>query len=283
MLHLHQIFTSIWAITDTQAVNYIPLITSYMKGNRIDVLQERPKTFALASIENGAYQVQPYGRNKPEEIPENSLAIIDIRGAITKYDQDCGPDGMLTQSNLLKRCYNADNIKAVVLRIDSGGGQAMAMRTMIDAIKLKNKPVVAFIEDCAGSAAYGIASACDYIIANQAMAQVGSIGSMGTIFDYQKALKKAGIKEITEYAPQSTNKNSWYRKAIAGDTTEMKQLLSDFAEYFIKEVEENRAGKLKSDRTEWGKGDDYYAAKALGHGLIDGIDNFENVLNYFNT
>ena len=283
MLFLHQIFSSFWAITDTQAVNYMPLIASYMKGNRVEALPERPNHFALASIENAAYQIQTYGRNIPENIPANSIGVIDIRGAMTKYDQDCGPDGMLTISNLLKRCYANEGIKAIVLRIDSGGGETVAWRMMNDAISVRNKPVVAFVEDCACSAAYGIASGCDMIVANHKMAITGCIGSLSTIFDYREYLKKEGITEITVYATPSKDKNKWFRNALDGDTALLQKMTDESCEDFISTIEKNRGDKLKSDRSEWGTGKEYYSDQSIKIGLIDGIDTFENVLNYFNT
>ena len=60
-------------------------------------------------------------------------------------------------------------------------------------------------------------------------------------------------------------------------------MATEFAEDFIITIAANRGEKLKTDRTEWGTGKEYYAEKALTIGLIDSIDTFENVLNYFNT
>ena len=154
---------------------------------------------------------------------------------------------------------------------------------MNDTIKERNKPVVAFVEDCACSAAYGIASACDMIIANHKMANVGSIGSLSTILDYRKMLEKDGITEITVYASQSKDKNDWYREALDGNTEKLQKISDKFAEDFIQTIETNRNGKLKTGRAEWGTGKEYFADQALEVGLIDGIDSLENVLNYFNT
>lgn len=106
----------------------------------------------FASLKNGAYQISEYGGwSPPEDAPKNSVAIMNINGAITKYDQECGPSGMLTKANLLNRCYNENNIKAIVLNIDSGGGEGMGCRIMQEAINSRNKPVVAFCNDFVAS------------------------------------------------------------------------------------------------------------------------------------
>lgn len=293
MLFLHNIVNSVWMIEPGFAANYLPLVTSFISGERqqpqartsSDERELNDRTgIKMAIVHNGAYAVSEYGRyGAPEDAPENSIAIINITDAITKQDQACGPSGMVTKSNLLKRCYNNSRIKAIALVIDSGGGEGYAMRMMSETIAQRNKPVAAYIDDFACSAAYGIGSSCDFVIANSKMARIGSIGTYMTIADYSEYYKQKGISLTEIYATASTDKNNDYYEAVKGNVEPIRATCNQFNEVFLSLVESNRDGKLTADRKSWGTGKVYFAEEAVSLGLIDGIDTFDNFLNYFNT
>lgn len=293
MLYLHNILGGVWFIEDTFVSNYLPLIASYLTtpamnlGRPRDSLSEpdRSESNALlfASIQSGAYQISDYGGwSPPEEAPKNSVAIMSLNGVITKYDQECGPSGMLTKSNLLNRCYAEDNIKAIVLNIDSPGGEGYGYRVMQEAIENRNKPIVAFCNDFTASAAFGIAAGCDKVIANSEMCQVGSIGSYQTIVDKRAYFEKQGIKLIDIYASKSVDKNGDVKKALEGDTKPLEKRCDTFNDWFISCIANSRSGIINEDQGTWGTGKMFFAPEAIELGLIDGIDTLENVLNYFN-
>lgn len=293
MLFLHNIVNSVWMIEPGFASNYLPLVTDYLTGKRLepqarmssDERELNEKNGILtATLQNNAYSISEYGRyGSPEDAPDNSIAVINITDVITKQDQECGPSGMVTKSNLMKRCYANSRIKAIALVIDSGGGEGYAMRMMNQTISERNKPVAAFIDDFACSAAYGIASGCDFIIANSTMARIGSIGTYMTIADYAEYYKQKGIKLTEIYATASKDKNNDYFEALKGNVEPIRNVCNQFNEVFLKLVETNRGEKLTAERSSWGTGKVYFAQEAADLGLIDGIDTFDNFLNYFNT
>ncbi len=292
MLYLHNILGGVWFIENNFALNYLPLITSYIKGENVsgsarNALKEEPSAdnaCLFASIQNDTYHISDYGSwSSPEGAPKNSVAVISINGAITKYDQECGPSGMVTKSNLLSRCFANDNIKAVVLNIDSGGGEGMGCRLFQETLRLKNKPVVAFANDFVASAAYGIAACCDKIIANSSVCRVGSIGTYMTIVNYAEYYKKNGIDLQEIYATKSTDKNQDYYEALKGNTAPLVAVCDKYNENFIQSIADGRAGVIDADEKKWGTGKMFFAAEALDLGLIDEVDTLENVLNYFNT
>lgn len=292
MLFLHQIFNSVWMIDTDYAANYIPLVTAYLNGSSI-IKQSSPATsgkynanngVVFATPKNGIYQISDAGRySSPEKAPEDSIAIITISGAITKHDQDCGPSGMQTKANLLERCYANDNIEGIVARVSSGGGEGNAMRLFNETVAKRNKAVVGFIDDYACSAAYGIISGADMIIANSNEARIGSIGTYLTILDYSKQLEMQGINVIEVYASASTDKNREYFEALKGNTDPLKEIADRYNEGFISQIEKQRGEYLQSDRKIWGTGKVFFADKALEIGLINAIDSFDNILYYFNT
>ena len=291
MLHIHNLLNGVWFVDKGFATNYLPLLSGYLKGeplsgvrrnalNESEISEDNGVSFV--SIHNDAYGISEYGEYmSPESAPKNSVAVIAINGAITKYDQDCGPSGMLTKSNILQRCFANSNIEAVILRIDSGGGEGLACRLMQDTIRMKNKPVIAFVSDFAASAAYGIAAACDSIVASSEVARIGSIGTYITIVDYTEYYAKAGINLIEIYASKSTDKNQEYYQALKGNTAPLKAVCDTYNEDFINRIASFRADSLDADQSKWGTGSVFFAKDALKLGLIDEIDSFENLLNSF--
>ena len=214
-----------------------------------------------------------------DKLPKGSIAITPFTDAIMKYDQLCGPDGVGTKMRLMRMADSHDNIKAHIIKIDSGGGEAMAMLNTADFIKTLKKPVVAFIDDMAASAAYGIASAANHIVANRAEAYIGSIGTMATVVDDTEFFAQAGLKLTDVYADASVDKNGWYRAALDGNMDPLKGELNKFNDKFLSLVESNRKGILTKTREEWGTGKVYDANEALSIGLIDQIGSFDDTLN----
>ena len=294
MLFLHKILNGIWFIDRQTAENYIPLVTSHINGQPLMAAASSKarsgitlSTFRGSAIRELAYDPnQEYAGSETEFIraaPENSILTICLTDAITKYDQACGPRGMNSLSNYLRAAYATPNITGVVLKIDSGGGEGNAMRMFVETISERNKPVIAFIDDFAASAAYGIAAACDLVTANSTTARIGSIGCYMTVADYTGQLAKEGIKLTEIYARQSTEKNKDYMDAIAGDTKAVEDIATIYCESFLAQVEKDRAGKLTAEREVWGTGRMFFATEAMELGLIDNIDTYQNFLNYFNV
>lgn len=282
MLHKHGILSNVWLMEEQYASNYLPIVISYLKGNTQPVESKKDDFFRLALSNSSSYEISEYGYDvAPEDAPKDSIAIIDINGVIEKHDQNCGPAGMITKSRILERCYNINNIKGIVLNIESGGGSGLGMRLLTETISKRNKPIVAFVSDMAASAAYGIASGADIIVANSDYARVGSIGTYMTIVSYAEKFKKEGIDIIEVYASASKDKNKDYYDALKGDTKAIKKVADTYNEMFLSMVETNRKDKLTKDRSVWGTGKMYFAPEALELGLIDNIDSFSNILNYF--
>jgi len=277
---ISEIIDGVWMMNLKTASGYIQLVESILKGEfktGEDFSEERKKSQPrYATFKNGVYQVSDYGLSKkPEDAPENSIMVMNINGPITKYDQFCGPSGMLTKSELLKRADNTKNITGILLVIESGGGNGYASRLMNETINGLSKPVVAFNDDLAASAAYQISSATDLIISNSNIAEVGSIGTFITIVDFEEHWKQQGIKILEIYAKASKDKNKEYYDALKGNTEGIRAFADRFNEEFLKSVENNRKNNLKSGRDVWGTGKLFFAEKAIEIGLIDEIGSFE--------
>lgn len=286
MLQRHNIAGGIWFIESGFAQSHLPLVTNYLKGHVkltpaiIDdtKLTERNSISVITPVA-GVYQVDDYGsRVKPENAPSNAIAVIDIMDVITKHDQDCGPAGMVTKSKIIKRCYQNSNIEAIVLKIDSGGGEGYAMFNMEQTLSERTKPVYAYVSDLAASAAYGIASCCDAIYANMDVAQIGSVGAYTTLVDYKPFLEKQGVKVHEIYASQSKDKNIEVREAFKGNYVPLRTKISAFNQKFIDMVANNRGAKLTGKPENWNTGAIMPATEALKIGLIDKVCTWDEAI-----
>jgi len=114
------------------------------------------------------------------------------------------------QAEKLRMAYQNDRIKAIVLEVNSGGGEALAGAMLSEAVAGKNKPVVAWVQ-IAASAAYLAISAADEIVLATPYAQVGSIGAYVSID--RAALAYYAENVLSIYATQSSDKNKDFRAA----------------------------------------------------------------------
>lgn len=124
-----------------------------------------------------------------------SVAVVVAEGEIVSGDQAAGTVGGESTAALLREAREDDNVKAVVLRVNSPGGEAFAseqIRREIELIKQAGKPVVASMGDVAASGGYWIAMDADEIFAQPATI-TGSIGIYGLFVSIPDTLAKIGV------------------------------------------------------------------------------------------
>ena len=130
-----------------------------------------------------------------QDLGNDEIALIHGQGEILAGTQSSNAIGGDSFSRLLINALENDQIKAVVIRIDSPGGSAFAsekIRQHILALKEAGKPVVVSMGSVSASGGYWIASAADHIVASPTTL-TGSIGIFGMFASADKALNKIGI------------------------------------------------------------------------------------------
>ncbi|MGF1745991.1 signal peptide peptidase SppA [Vibrio minamisatsumaniensis] len=142
----------------------------------------------------GYYEYQAMIR--PDDTTEShDIAVIVASGAIMDGEQPRGTVGGDTTAALLRQARNDDQVKAVVLRVDSPGGSAFAsevIRNEIEAVKQAGKPVIVSMSSLAASGGYWISMGADKIIA-QPTTLTGSIGIFSVITTFEKGLNDIGV------------------------------------------------------------------------------------------
>ena len=126
---------------------------------------------------------------------KNEIAIIVAEGDIMPGKAQEGMIGSDTFAEELRKARTNDKVKAIVLRINSPGGSALASDVMWHEVRLasKEKPIIASMSNYAASGGYYLAMGCDTIVA-EPNTITGSIGVFSVLFDLSSFLdKKIGI------------------------------------------------------------------------------------------
>lgn len=129
-----------------------------------------------------------------EETSSNSIAIIYVDGVIVDGLSESGTTPMVGSTTLvsqLRRAGRNDSIKAVILRVNSPGGSAMASDVMWREVELlrAKKPLIVSMGSMAASGGYYISAPADMIVANR-YTLTGSIGVYGLMVGYAESLSR---------------------------------------------------------------------------------------------
>lgn len=133
-------------------------------------------------------------RKRPT-LEQNKIAVVVASGSIVDGHQPDGSIGSESMLELLRQVKDDEAIKALVIRIDSGGGSAFAseiIRSEVIALREKKIPIYISMGTVAASGGYWIATAGDKIWA-QPTTITGSIGVFGAFPTLEKSLQKIGI------------------------------------------------------------------------------------------
>ncbi len=302
MLHVSELLAKKWAIDINYARAWYPTLIQMLHGSRSVVFggEEHTDTrdlgksradsmpyFAFPDEDTWNFEGNLLKDIKSlENLPEGTVAIIPVKGPIMRED-GWSSYGTESKTKFLKAIYDIPNIKGVVLDINSGGGEVDGTMTFANAIKNRNKPVVALVNSIAASAAYWIAQNSDTILMNDSTAQVGSIGVMMTFIDDQKYWEDMGIKWVDIIADKSQDKNKGYFDALKGKYQTIKnESLNPLREMFAQAVIDARGTKIDLEAENVLSGKMYFASatpsgnkSAIQVGLADGIGDMEAAIN----
>lgn len=172
----------------------------------------------------------------------------------------------------LDKLANDDNVKAVVLRINSGGGSAYASEQMWRAIQLlkEKKPVVVSMGGMAASGGYYMSCGADYIFAD-ATTLTGSIGIFGMIPDASELLNdKLGLHFDVVKTNEGADFGAMGRPFNASESAAMQAYVESGYDLFTRRVAEGR-GMTQAEVDSIGQGRVWTGAQAIELGLVDEI------------
>jgi protease-4 len=207
------------------------------------------------------------------------IGVVVASGEILDGDQPPGTVGGTSTARLIREARMDDDVKAVVLRVDSPGGSMLAAEEIhreIALLKAAGKPFVVSMGDLAASGGYYVAAPADEIWASPATI-TGSIGIFAVVPTVDKTLAKVGITVdgvgTTPLAGQQR-----LDRPLGEDVKKIVQATIDRGyEEFLGRVSSGRK-KTRDEVNEIAQGRVWTGADALKIGLVDHLGSFEDAV-----
>jgi len=212
----------------------------------------------------------------PSGASDQTIAVIDIDGVIlesTGVDMWGSEMADMTTKAItqLERARTDDDVKAVLIRVNSPGGEVYATRKIYNKIldvQEEGKPVVVLMESIAASGGYYLSAPADWIVASE-MTMTGSIGVIFTTYDTSKLYEKIGIEEVHIANTEGTLKVMTDLTNEDGEGYKvMQSLADDYYNNFANVVADGRSMSY-TEVVELADGRIYSGNQALENGLID--------------
>src|SRR6266478_2924505 len=253
----------------------------------------------------GGKHTRTVGPRLEEVITEDNeasdkIAVIDVQGIITSHAFDSGGYSMVELIKAqLKHAEDDNKVKAIILKVDSPGGEVLESdeiyRAISDFQKSAHKTVVASMGNLAASGGYYVSAPCQWIIANP-LTITGSIGVIMHSWNYRGLMNKVGLQPETYKSGKFKDMLSGERNPdeITSEEREMVQrLINETYDRFKSVVAKGRAeaheknkrnpgsdqGRtLAHDWEDYADGRVLSGSEALKLGFVDQNGNFEDAV-----
>ena len=212
------------------------------------------------------------------KIARNKVAVVYADGEIIDGQGAEGIIGGATTAEHIRRAAEDDDVKAVVLRVNSPGGSALASEVMWRELKLlvEKKPLVVSMANYAASGGYYISSPASTILSARTTL-TGSIGVFGMILSTGDAMKNIGITvDVAKSAPHG-DMGSTFRKLTPTELNHMQMSVEDVYGTFISHVADGR-GMTTEAVDKIGQGRVWCGVDAKTIGLVDNFGGLKEAL-----
>ena len=243
----------------------------------LDELRERTDTDKdddIPSITLSKYKDVTVDDEK--ESTRDRIAVVYAMGNIVVGDADEGTIGSDRIARAIRKARQDDKVKAIVFRVNSGGGSALASEVIYREVQLASevKPVVASLGDVAASGGYYIVCPADTIVASETTI-TGSIGVFGLIPNFQEMMNdKIGITTGVVKTNKLADIMSPTRPLTADERAMIQAYVDDTYTTFASHVAEGRALTFE-EVDNIGGGRVWSGVNAMEIGLIDVFGGLE--------
>ncbi len=224
----------------------------------------------------------------------DKIAVVDIDGIISSSLGQGGFDMVEIIKAQLKRAKNDRSVKAVLLKVDSPGGEVLASdeiyRTLTDFQKQSGKPVICSMGSLAASGGYYVSAPCRWIVAND-LTITGSIGVILHSWNYRGLMDKVGLRPEVYKSGRFKDMLSGEREPsdITPEERQMVQALIDetygkftnivaVARERAHKENQNEGQPLVSDWTEYADGRVLSGTEAYKLGFVDQVGDFDDAV-----
>jgi len=262
------------------ALNYKLVDALKYKDELLDELRALTKIDKKGMVE--IVSINDYAANLPTTSSftgKNRIAVIYANGDIVGGEGSDEQIGSERISRAIRKARLDDGIKAIVLRVNSGGGSALASEVIWREIELtkKTKPVIASFGDVAASGGYYIGCAADSIFV-QPNTITGSIGVFGIIPNFQNLLNnKLGITFDGVKTGQYADIMSVNRPLTPGERFIIQNGVNHIYDTFLTRVADGRK-KSKAQIDSIGGGHVWIGTDAVKNGLADRLGSFNDAI-----
>ena len=170
------------------------------------------------------------------------VAIIPVIGSMSRYGDYCSW-GTEDIASWVMEANDDEQVSAIVLEINSPGGEVDGTAMLAEVIRQSKKPIIAFVVGMAASAAYWIASQCkEIVMESKTSSDVGSIGVLATHIDASQAYQKEGYKITIIRSEGSDHKALFNSVEPLTDEiiTDVRASMTPIKNEFISTVKEGR-------------------------------------------
>lgn len=239
---------------------------------------DRPEWCTWADREQEYRAVQLQGGGKLEgsrrAILRDGVALVPVLGPIFRrgnlMTELSGATSLEMIARDLAAAMASESVKAILLEVDSPGGQASGIAELAAHLVAMNrkKPIHAYIGGTGASAAYWLAAACGGIT----LSPTALVGSIGVLAAYQRDAED----EITIVSSQSPKKKPDLETAEG--RAQIQQVLDDLAAVFVSDVARYRAVSEGTVLSDFGQGGVLVGRNAVRVGMADRLGSLESTL-----
>ncbi|MDQ3192732.1 MAG: signal peptide peptidase SppA [Bacteroidota bacterium] len=246
----------------------------------LEILKEKSSAESIKKI--NFVPLKKYGKssgNSKLEITKDKIAVIYAVGSIEGGEGDNETIGSERISKAIRDARLDENVKAIVLRVNSPGGSALASEVMWREAHLAKqaKPFIVSMGNYAASGGYYIACMADTIVASPNTI-TGSIGVFGVMFNGKNFLNnKLGVNIDTVKTNTHADLGAFYRPLTAFERSIIQKSVEQVYDVFISRVAEGR-GITKEMVDEIGQGRVWSGVDAKRIGLVDVLGGLETAI-----
>jgi len=223
------------------------------------------------------------------------IVVISVDGIITGHTADQAGNSMVdVMKAQLDRAKDDDHVKAVILKVDSPGGEVMASdeinRLIMKFQTDSGKPVVCSMGSLAASGGYYISVPCRWIVADE-LTLTGSIGVIMESLNYRGLMDKVGLQPTVYKSGKYKDMLSGMRSTNeipAGERAMVQKLIDDTYQKFktvvangrnaAHDANKNEGHALVSNWADYADGRVLSGTDALQFGFVDQLGNFDDAV-----
>ncbi|MGL5034018.1 MAG: signal peptide peptidase SppA, partial [Microcystaceae cyanobacterium] len=258
-----------------QVVYWDQVIDQLKKLSIVD--QDEDKSFRQIRLES---YLDVTVKAAPVQSSDQKIAVLYAEGAIVNGDGAADSIGGDRFVKVIRKIRENQEVKAVVLRINSPGGSATASDLILREVQLlkAKKPVIISMGNVAASGGYWIATGGDRIFAENTTI-TGSIGVFSLLFNVENIGNRFGFTWDSVKTSKLANLSSGVRPKNEAELAIFQQATNAIYDLFLDKVSQSR-GLPKSKVAEIAQGRVWTGADARKIGLVDEIGGLETAIAY---